>query len=46
MKDVMRGMDKVLIDNSMGGTGVVPYLPLSELTRPPAAGARPGGRGQ
>ena len=31
MKSVMRGMDKVLIDNQTGGSGVVPYLPLREL---------------
>ena len=31
MKEVMCGMDKVLIDNSKGGSGVVPYLPLPEL---------------
>ena len=32
MKAVMRGMDKVLIDKQgSGGSGVVPYLPLSEL---------------
>jgi membrane protease subunit HflK len=31
MKEVMSGMDKVLIDNSKGGSGVVPYLPLPEL---------------
>jgi membrane protease subunit HflK len=34
MRDVMRDMDKILIDNQGGGTGVVPYLPLNELTRP------------
>ena len=33
MKSVMEGMDKVLIDNRMGGTGVVPYLSLQELQR-------------
>lgn len=31
MTTVMADMDKVLIDNSAGGTGVVPYLPLGEL---------------
>ncbi len=40
MKTVMGDMDKVLIDNSAGGTGVVPYLPLSEL------GKQSGGAGQ
>ena len=33
MKEVMSGMDKVLIDNSKGGSGVVPYLPLPELQK-------------
>jgi len=33
MKSVMRDMNKVLIDNRMGGSGVVPYLPLDELAR-------------
>lgn len=31
MREVLGGMDKVLIGNSAGGTGVVPYLPLNEL---------------
>lgn len=34
MRDVFQGMDKVLIDNRGGGSGVVPYLPLNELTKP------------
>jgi modulator of FtsH protease HflK len=34
MEEVLRGMDKVLIDNSAeGGAGVVPYLPLPDLER-------------
>jgi modulator of FtsH protease HflK len=33
MEEVLRGMDKVLIDNSAEGAGVVPYLPLPELER-------------
>ena len=33
MKTVLGEMDKVLIDNSAGGTGVVPYLPLDELRK-------------
>ncbi len=37
MRDVMRNMDKVLIDNR---SGVIPYLPLSELTRPRGAGEK------
>jgi membrane protease subunit HflK len=31
MRGVMGNMEKVLIDNSSGGTGVVPYLPLPEI---------------
>jgi modulator of FtsH protease HflK len=38
MKTIMEGMDKILIDSNVGGSGVVPYLPLNELTR--------GGRAQ
>jgi modulator of FtsH protease HflK len=34
MEEVLRGMDKVVIDNSVeGGAGVVPYLPLPDLER-------------
>ncbi len=42
MKDIMQGMDKIIIDNSKGGSGVVPYLPLSELgsARPSTKGGR------
>ncbi len=32
MRDVLKGMDKVII-NKTGGTGVVPYLPLNELMK-------------
>ena len=39
MKEVMSGMDKVLIDNSRGGSGVVPYLPLPELQNRRRGGA-------
>jgi modulator of FtsH protease HflK len=44
MEDVLRGMNKVLIDQSGKGAGVVPYLPLPELERrarerAPTAGA-------
>ena len=38
MERVFSEMDKVIIDNSGGGQGVVPYLPLSELTKRGAAG--------
>jgi len=33
MEDVLRGMNKVVIDQAGGGSGVVPYLPLPELER-------------
>jgi membrane protease subunit HflK len=33
MEEVLRDMDKVLIDNSTDGAGVVPYLPLPDLER-------------
>jgi membrane protease subunit HflK len=36
MEQVLGGIDKVIIDNK-GGTGVVPYLPLDQLARPPGA---------
>ena len=33
MESVMRDMNKVIIDSSGGGTGVVPYLPLPEIQK-------------
>ncbi len=38
IEKVMRGVDKVILDESVSGegSGVVPYLPLNELTRKPA----------
>jgi membrane protease subunit HflK len=33
MEDVLRDMNKVVIDRSASGSGVVPYLPLPELER-------------
>jgi membrane protease subunit HflK len=33
MEEVLRGMNKVVIDQTGGGSGVVPYLPLPELER-------------
>ncbi len=33
MEDVLRDMNKVVIDKSASGSGVVPYLPLPELER-------------
>ena len=40
MRDVLQGMDKILIDNREGGVGVVPYLPLDTLMRGRGAGAQ------
>jgi modulator of FtsH protease HflK len=44
MRGIMGQMDKVLIDNSGGGSGVVPYLPLNELVGGRPSGAQAGGR--
>lgn len=33
MRDVMSGTNKIVIDSAVGGSGVVPYLPLNELRR-------------
>jgi membrane protease subunit HflK len=45
MEKVFNGTEKIILDSG-GSTGVVPYLPLPELTRPaqrPAATTQPGG---
>jgi membrane protease subunit HflK len=43
MQNIFSGMNKVLIDQSAGGSGAIPYLPLDQLLRkggtPPAANA-------
>ena len=33
MESILGGMDKIIVDQGAGGTGVVPYLPLNELRR-------------
>jgi membrane protease subunit HflK len=33
MEEVLGGLDKVIIDANVGGSGVVPYLPLNQLTK-------------
>lgn len=40
MERVLGGMDKIIIDGKGGGSGVVPYLPLTEIApkRQPAGG--------
>jgi len=40
MERVFKNTDKIILDGGKGGSGVVPYLPLNELTKPRAAGAR------
>jgi membrane protease subunit HflK len=46
MERVFGGMDKVIIDQRQGGTGVVPYLPLDQLqrTQKPAQGQNAAGQ--
>jgi membrane protease subunit HflK len=34
MERVLGGTDKIILDSGQGGSNVVPYLPLNELTRP------------
>ena len=41
MERLFAGKDKIIIDADVSGSGVVPYLPLNELTRP----ARPSQAG-
>ncbi len=46
MERVLGGMDKILLDqggqNGAAGSGIVPYLPLNEIGRRPAASAPSG----
>ena len=37
MEQVFSGMDKVIIDEKGGTNGVVPYLPLDALGKPPSS---------
>jgi membrane protease subunit HflK len=47
MERLFGGTDKIILDShSNGGTGVVPYLPLNELTRRPPPGQPPQQRSQ
>jgi len=39
MEQVLGGMNKMIIDTSVGGDGVVPYLPLDQLQRGSATGS-------
>ncbi len=45
MERLFSGTEKIIMDSGTGANGVVPYLPLNELTRPrPAAPAQPQAR--
>jgi membrane protease subunit HflK len=46
MERVLGGTDKIILDSGVGGSNVVPYLPLNELTRPAQPRTQPqtGGR--
>jgi membrane protease subunit HflK len=45
MERLFGGTDKIILDSGVGGAGgVVPYLPLDQLRRPPAAPQTGGGR--
>jgi modulator of FtsH protease HflK len=46
MERVLGGTDKIILDPGAGAGNVVPYLPLSELTRPPQTRAQPQGGGR
>jgi membrane protease subunit HflK len=44
MERVLGGTDKTIIDTGpQGGPGVVPFLPLNDLTRQPPSAQKPGG---
>jgi len=43
MEKVLGGTDKIILDPSGSGQGVVPYLPLNELNRRPATAAAGSG---
>jgi membrane protease subunit HflK len=49
MERVLGGTDKIILDSGSGSSGVLPYLPLNELSRPapaqaPRTPAQTGGR--
>ena len=45
MERVLGGSDKVIVDQGAAGTGVVPYLPLTELGKQPAQTPRQPAQG-
>jgi len=46
MERVLGGADKIILDTSQGGNGVVPYLPLKELSPTPQPNSHPRSGGQ
>jgi membrane protease subunit HflK len=44
MERLFGGTDKIILDSGTGAGGVVPYLPLDQLRRPPTAPQTGGGR--
>jgi modulator of FtsH protease HflK len=45
MERVLGGADKIILDSGANSAGVVPYLPLNELSRPrPPQTTQSGGR--
>jgi membrane protease subunit HflK len=44
MERVLGRADKIIVDTKEGGSGVVPYLPLNELTPSANNNQRSGGR--
>jgi len=44
LERIFGGTDKIILDSGAGGSGVVPYLPLNELTRRPSPPASGGAR--
>jgi membrane protease subunit HflK len=46
MERILGGTDKIILDSGGSGSGVVPFLPLNELTRPaqPRTQSQTGGR--
>ncbi len=44
MQEVLKDANKIIIDKSSGGSGVVPYLPLPEIQKRTGTGQTGGGR--
>ena len=45
MEQILRGTNKIVIDQGAASSGVIPYLPLPELQRRPPAGPTPPASG-